>query len=45
MDFPNSFNRVISFSRQTVSGEQTEQRNLRVPGPKKNFTKTERYVS
>jgi len=45
MDFSDSFNGVISFSRQTVSGEQTEQRNLRVPGPKKNFAKTEGYVS
>ena len=44
MDFSNS-NNVINFSRQTISGEQTEQRNLLVPGSKKNFSKTEGHLS
>lgn len=45
MDFSNSVNKVITFMRQTVSAEQTEHRDLLVPGLKKNFSKTERHVS
>ena len=45
MNFSNSVNRVIGFSRQMVSAEQTEQRNILVPGSKKNFSKTEGHVS
>jgi hypothetical protein len=45
IDFSNSFNRVIGFTRQTVGAEQTEQRNLLVPGSKKNFSKTKGQVS